>query len=145
MAGDLHTLIRLGKWEVDEKRRVLGELLRQLYALEEQARLLESRLVEEQRVAAAKPSEAGYLYGAYAKAVVDRRESLARAIASQESQVEAAQEALRVAHGDLKKYEMVQEERDRLAAEERDRKEQIVLDEIGLRGFVRRRGRTREG
>ncbi len=133
MAKDLHTLIRLNKWQVDEKRRALGELLQQLYVLENALKALGEELKREQQAAAQSPDEAGFLYGYYADAVIQRREILEEAIRQQEVKVEEAQEELREAMGELKKYELVQEERDREAAKEEERKEQAVLDEIGLR------------
>ena len=48
MAKDLNNLIQIHEWEVDEKRRKLGELLRLLDNLEAQAAALEDELVREQ-------------------------------------------------------------------------------------------------
>lgn len=142
---DLHTLIRIREWDVDEKRRILGELLKTLYGLEEQARKLEADFREEQRIAAASPAEAGFCYGVYAHTVIERREELARLIAGAEARVAKAQDRLRAAHGELRKFEMAQERRDKEALAERDRKDQAILDEIGIRGYLRRRGQRRSG
>lgn len=142
---DLHTLIRVREWDVDEKRRSLGEILKRLYALEEQARELEASFREEQRIAAASPSEAGFFYGTYAHTVIERREELARLIAEAETRVAKAQDRLRAAHGELRKFEMAQDRRDKEALAERERKDQAIQDEIGIRGFLRRRGQRRAG
>nr|MBC8239921.1 hypothetical protein [Alphaproteobacteria bacterium] len=73
MAKDLHNLIQIHEWDVDEKRRKLGELLRLLDNLEAQARALEAELAREQKTAQESPGEAGFLYGDYAENVIDRR------------------------------------------------------------------------
>jgi len=138
---DLHSLIRLNDWQVDEKRRVLAELFAAAEALEAKARKLEQDLINEQKVAAESPAEAGLLYGYYAKAVIDRREALAVAIAEAERQVIEARDLLREAYRELKKYEVAQEHRDTREASENGRREQIQLDDVGIQGFIRRKMR----
>lgn len=132
MARDLHNLIHIHEFEVDEKRRKLGELLRLLSNLEAQARALEAELVQEQAEAQKNPAEAGHLYGAYAEAVIDRRERIQQSIAQMEQAVDEAREDLRVSFIELKKYEVAQENRDRKRATELERQERMELDEIGL-------------
>lgn len=140
--GDLHNLIRLGEWQVDEKRRQLGQLMRVLDDLEDRARRLEQELIEEQHVAARAPNEAGFLYGNYAEAVIERRERLKESIAMAEAEVARARDELREAYRDLKKYEIAQRNRDQKAAAEAARKEQLVLDELGLQGYRSRQSLT---
>ncbi len=139
MAKDLRNIIRLHEWHVDEKRRELGSWLHQVEMLEAQARNLEEELKREQYSAAAAPVEAGFLYGNYARQVIERRHEIAEALAKSEEAVVTVREALRDAHQELKKYEIAKANRDRLAAEELDRKEQITLDELGIQAHRRRR------
>jgi flagellar export protein FliJ len=131
----LQTLIRLHEWKVDEKRRQLGELIRLLDGLEEQARRLEEEVAREQKVAAAAPTGAGYTYGDYALAVIERRERLKESIAQAEKAVEQAREELRAAYRELKSFQVTQANRRRREEDERNRREQAVLDEIGLQTF----------
>ncbi len=139
MAGNLNSLIRLHEWRVDEKRRALGDLLGVVADLEQQARRLEEDLKKEQGVARASPDEAGYLYGNYAHAVILRRERIAQSIAATERKIAAAREALNDAYRNLKKYELVQGARDTREARERERAEQMVLDELGAQAYRQRR------
>jgi flagellar export protein FliJ len=132
MAKDLKSLIRLHKWIVDEKRRTLGELLRMLGELEQRARDLEDEVVREQKIARGAPDSAGYLYGNYAEAVIQRRERLKQSIARTEVEIEAARQELSEAYRDLKKYEVAQQVRDRRAATEAARRELILLNDIGI-------------
>lgn len=140
MAKDLHNLIRLNEWEVDEKRRKLGELLRLMANLEAQAKALEEELVREQAQAADQPVEGGILYGAYAENVIDRRERIKESMDQMEVAIEEAREELRVAYLELKKYEVAQENRDRRMAREAARRETMEYDEIGIETFRRASG-----
>lgn len=138
MAKGLATLVRVNEWTVDEKRRTLGQRLRELDALELARVRLEEEVVAEQRAAAESPNEAGLLYGHYAKGVIHRREQFDAAIKSKEKEVAVAREKLNEAYRELKKYEVIRDNRDRREREERDRKDQILLDELGIENYRRR-------
>ena len=139
MAEHLATFVRLHEWRVDQKRRKLGELLRLLDDLESRRVRLEQEVKDEQRVAAGAPDVAGYLYGTYAQAVIDRRHRIAESIAKATEEVEAAREELREAYRELKKFEITQASRNRREAAEQERKDQADLDEVGLQGHRIRR------
>jgi flagellar export protein FliJ len=139
VANELHSLIRLHRWGVDEKRRRLAELLRVAAGLEDRGRRLEAEIKNEQAVAGASPVEVGFIYGNYAEAVIGRRQRIAGSIAGTEVEIAAAREELGDAYRELKKYEIAQDERDKRQAEELSRKEQIILDELGIKGFLQKR------
>ncbi len=140
MAKDLHTLIRFNEWSVDQRRRDLGEVLGALADLESSLHRLGEELVREQRAVQASPEEAGFFYGNYANAVIDRRNHINTGIANMEQQVAEAREKLDEAYRELKKYEVAQETRDLRQAREEARKEQIELDEIGLQTHRQKHG-----
>ncbi len=140
MAKDLHTLIRLNEWSVDERRRELGQVLQSLADLEDGLHRLGEELAREQQVVQASPDEAGFFYGNYANAVIDRRDHLKNGIARMEDEVAKAREKLNDAYRDLKKYEVVQENRDLRAAQEEAREERITLDELGLQVYRAKHG-----
>jgi len=139
---DLHNLIRLHDWQVEEKQRQLAGLVGAVAALEDRARRLEEELLHEQKVAAAAPAEIGLYYGNFAKAAIERRRMLAKAIAEAEAETAAARDKLREAYRELKKYAVAQDHRDVREAAERDRKEQIFLDELGMQTFLRKSPRS---
>jgi flagellar FliJ protein len=139
VARKLQNLIRIHQWRVDENRRKLADLQRLLDELLAQARRLEEELVREQRIAAASPGEAGYLYSGYARTVITRRETLAHSIERTEQEVAAARNELHESYRELKKYELTQANRDLMEARATARKETAVLDEIGLQTFIRQR------
>ena len=145
MARSLNTLVKVRAWDVDGKRRALGVLLRRLDDLEASAIALEAGLRDEQRIAADSPGEAGFLYGAYARAVIERRETLARAVVQVEAEIAVAREELREAYRELKKFEVTRDNRLEREARERNRVEQIELDEIAIEGHRRKTRLQRPG
>lgn len=138
MGKDLHNLIRLHDWQVDERQRALADLLRAVAALEAKVRQLEDDLARERQAAAEAPGEIGIFYGSFAKATIARRRDLEGAIAEAEREVEAARDRLRAAYRELKKYEVVQARRESRRAAERDSREKRFLDEVGIQAFVRK-------
>lgn len=132
MKADLHGIIRLRKWEVDEKRRVLGQLLDREAQIVGALERLQREVEEEGRMASAHVREGGMAFGAYAQRSLQRRDMLLRALEEARKQVEQARDAMAEAFKDLKTLELTQEARDTAAREEQDHKEQLVLDEIGL-------------
>ena len=132
MPKGLHTLIRINKWEVDQRRRELGNLLGTLAALKGNLQGIEKEVSLEQGVAQASPEEAGLFYGSYAKTVIERRHQLNDSVAQMEVQIAAAREELNAAYRELKKCEVVQQNRDTRETRELARREQETLDELGL-------------
>jgi flagellar FliJ protein len=138
MAEDLKNIIRIHEFGVDEKRRDLGELLKLMGDLEQSQRDLVAEVINEQRIAASMPGEADLCYGIYAQNVIIRRERMAESIIQMEVKVGDARDALSEAYMDLKKYEIAQENREKRAALEEGRREQSILDEIGLNAHRRK-------
>jgi flagellar FliJ protein len=138
MAKGLATLVRVNEWTVDEKRRTLGQRMRELDGLEQARIRLEEEVVAEQRAAAQSPNEAGLLYGSYANGVIHRREQFAAAIRAKEQEVAVAREQLNDAYRELKKFEVIRDTRVRREREERERRDQLLLDELGIENYRRR-------
>ena len=138
MAKGLTTLARLTKWTVDQRRRALGALLRELEDLETSRRGLDTELVQEQSAAADNPDEAGLLYGTYAEGYVNRRDIMDGSIRAKKAETENALEELNESYRELKKYEVARDNRSRLELVEEVRHEQIELDDIGIETYRRK-------
>jgi flagellar FliJ protein len=127
----LKTLIRLSKFNVDDKRRVLTALQDREEQIIEDIRQGEIQLKEEQRLASEDATGIGYLYGAYHKAWMHRRDHMHQALAAVRAEIEVARDELAEAFRQLKTYEITQANREKREREDADRKEQIFLDEVG--------------
>jgi flagellar export protein FliJ len=133
------TLIRLKKFQVDEKRRRVAQIESMMADFDRMTNDLNREIaLEQDRSGIHDPTH--FAYPTYAKAAMTRRDNLVRSKAELAGQLQEAQEALAAAFEDLKKAELL-EERDRAndRAAEASR-EQAEMDRIGLM-----RGRMRPG
>lgn len=128
------TLIRLKRFQVDEKRRQVAQIERMIAEFQRMAADLEREIKSEQdRTGIHDPAH--YAYPTYAKAAITRRENLARSSDELKLQLADAQHALSEAFEELKKVELLDERdqvRERTAEDARD---QVELDRIGLMGL----------
>ncbi len=129
---DLHTLIRLRKWDVDEKQRALAVLLRQEEDVIERQAALETEVENEIAFTATLPADQRGTLAAYLKRCDDFRQRLLEILAEVRRQIAAAQSELAEAYRRLKTFEVTQEARDAAAAAEENRQEVIELNELGL-------------
>ena len=125
------TLIRLKKFQVDERRRRVAQIEAMVAEFERMAADLEREItLEQERAGIHDPAH--YAYPTYAKAAIGRRENIKRSKEDLTSQLEAAREALGDAFNELKKVELIEERdqaRERAAEAAR---EQAELDQVGL-------------
>jgi len=125
------TLIRLKKFQVDEKRRKVAQIETMIAEFERMAGDLEREIkVEQDRAGIHDPGH--FAYPTYAKAAINRRENLKRSADELRVQLEDAKASLGEAYEDLKKVELLDErdqarEREAVAAAE-----QADLDGIAL-------------
>lgn len=125
------SLIRLHKFQVDEKRRKVAELELMLAEFRQRERDLEAQVEAEQRKAGIS-DVAHFAYPMFAKSVIRRRENILESIDGIERQLEAAKDELAGAFRELKKYELLESGRKRKVRKEAMRVEQSDLDEIAL-------------
>ena len=129
------TLIRLKKFQVDDKRRRVVQIEGMIAEFDRMASDLEREIqVEQDRAGINDPGH--YAYPTYAKAAINRRDNLKRSADELKAQLDDAKAALGEAFEELKKVELL-DERDQMR--ERavdDAREQAELDRIGLVGAV---------
>jgi flagellar protein FliJ len=125
------TLIRLRKFQVDEKRRKVAQIETMIIEFGRMAADLEREIrVEQDRAGIHDPGH--FAYPTYAKAAITRRENLQRSADELRTQLEDAKMALGEALDELKKVELL-DERDQMrerAAE--NAAEQPELEAIAL-------------
>jgi flagellar FliJ protein len=132
------TLIRLRKFQVDEKRRRVAQIESMVADFDRMATDLEREIdTEQSRAGITDPTH--FAYPTYAKAALVRRDNLKRSADELKGQLEDARMHLAEAFEELKKVELLDERdqmRERVAENARD---QAEMDRIGmLRGAVGR-------
>lgn len=125
----LDGLIRLQKFKVDEKQRVLTELRATRADLRSRAKDLEEEVEREKKLAVSGKYQ--QLYGAYAHGVIERRKNIQRSIGDLEAPINEVREALTELFQELKRYEIASERRKQEIALVEQRKEEAELNEIG--------------
>ncbi|CCG06734.1 hypothetical protein [Pararhodospirillum photometricum] len=137
MGKDLHTLIRLRKFEVDERRRDLGVLLQRQAALEAEGRALDAEFAREVSFAQQNPAF-GLTLGAYVSHFRWRKDDLLEREHQLDEDILEAREALAEAYRTLKTIEVTQENRENRERQEREHKDQLFLDEVAQDRYRRR-------
>jgi flagellar FliJ protein len=125
------TLIRLKKFQVDEKRRKVAQIETMIAEFERMAGDLEREIrVEQDRAGIHDPCH--FAYPTYAKAAIARRENLKRSANELRTQLEDAKLALGDAFDELKKVELLDERDQAREREAENAIEQAELDSIAL-------------
>ncbi|MBO4520791.1 MAG: flagellar export protein FliJ [Alphaproteobacteria bacterium] len=144
MAGkDLRTLIRVHKFELDEKQRKLGNLLRFEQALQNRKILLAKRFIEEEQAANTSPV-AAITFGAYVDWHIEENKRVDRAIEETRQEILLMRDEIIEAYQELKTLEITQDNRDKRELAELERKTNAMLDEIGLTLHRRRQEQEKE-
>ena len=125
------TLIRLKKFQVDEKRRRVAQIEGMIADFQRMSVDLEREINSEQeRAGINDPSH--FAYPTYAKAAMQRRENLQRSADDLKIQLESATGALAEAFEEMKKIELLDERDQMRERAEENAREQAELDAIGL-------------
>ena len=126
------SLIRLKKFQVDERRRQVAQIEMMVADFERMASELDQQIeIEQQKTGIS--DIAHFAYSTFAKAAMMRRDNLLASANDMKVKLEAAQDAMAEAVEDLKKVELLdQREQDREGVAEA-RIEQAEYDEMGRR------------
>ncbi|MBL4801485.1 MAG: flagellar FliJ family protein [Emcibacter sp.] len=127
MAG----MIRLHKWQLDEKRRNMSELEKMRADLQQNLIDLQVELISEQKKVSASPV-VSISYAGYAQQVMARRMNIVNSILEVDVSIEGMKDELADAFKELKKYEVVEQRERQRKLTERDRAQQAELDEMAL-------------
>lgn len=129
------SLIRLKRFQVDEKRRQVVQIEMMVAEFERMAAELDDQIIAEQKRSGISDIT-HFAYPTFAKAAMARRDNLLESANELRGQLDAAQAALSEAVEDMKKIELM-EERDHMRERTaQDAAEQEELDEVAGRiGF----------
>jgi flagellar protein FliJ len=125
------TLIRLKKFQVDEKRRKAAQIEGMIAEFDRMAGDLDREIKTEQERAGIH-DPAHFAYPTYAKAAMQRKENLKRSADELRVQLDEAKAALAEAFEELKKVELLDERDQARERAEENAREQTDLDAIGI-------------
>jgi len=128
------TLIRLKKFQVDEKRRKVAQIEAMMAEFDRIATELDREIkLEQDRAGIHDPAH--FAYPTYAKAAMGRRENLKRSSDELKGQLDDAKAMLGEAFEELKKVEMLDERDHAREKAEQNAREQSELDRIAAMRF----------
>jgi flagellar export protein FliJ len=130
------SLIRLKKFQVDEKRRQVAQIEMMINDFERMASELDQQIeIEQTKTGIA--DVAHFAYSTFAKAALTRRDNLLNSASDMKGKLEAAQDGLAEALEDLKKVELLDQREHQREKDEQLKIEQQEYDEIGRLRFSR--------
>lgn len=135
MSG-LENLVRVHQWILDEKRQRLAGLQQLLDRMAGDLEILEEKLAAE-REAAGRSLDGALAFQTIIAAALERRDKLRHSIANLEQEIETARDEVGEAFQELKRYQTAQGIQQRQEVEQRRRRENLTLDEMGV-GLYRR-------
>jgi flagellar protein FliJ len=128
------SLIRLKKFQVDEKRRQVSQIEMMVADFERMAGELDQQIEIEQAKTGIS-DVAHFAYSTFAKAALARRDNLLASASDMREKLETAQDALAEAIEELKKVELLDQREHQREAAEQLKVEQSEYDEIGRLRF----------
>ena len=134
----LDSLIRVKKHRVDEKQKALGRLYREMEELQAEKQTVLDAQEKERLIAEEMASDVSVQqsYAAFKERVKARLNGIKQKEARLETRILVAQDDIKDAFADLKKVEIVDENRKEKEKKERLKKENETLDEIGITRFL---------
>ncbi len=133
------SLTRVHNWILNEKRQKLAGIDELIEKMKIDLQHLEDEIESENKAATAS-IEGTIAFPAFVAASLERRRRQRQTIAELEKSAEAAREEVHAAFQDVKKYQHAEELEARQKRDERSRREQIELDELGT--VIFRRGQA---
>ena len=126
------SLIRLKRFQVDEKRRQLAQIESMIAEFNRMADELDDQIRSEQeRVGITDVTH--FAYPTFAKAAADRRDNLRNSAHELDDQLQRAQDELSEAIEELKKFEQLEERDQQRERTAQELAEQDQLDEVAAR------------
>ncbi|OAM76125.1 flagellar export protein FliJ [Devosia elaeis] len=136
MKSRSESLIRLKKFQVDEKRRQVAQIEMMIADFERMASELDQQ-IEIEHTKTGINDVAHFAYSTFAKAALTRRDNLLASANDMKSKLEAAQDALAEALEDLKKVELLDQREHQRERDEQNKIEQAEYDEVARLRFRR--------
>ena len=136
MKSRSESLIRLKKFQVDEKRRQVAQIEMMVADFERMASELDQQ-IEIEHTKTGISDVAHFAYSTFAKAALTRRDNLLNSANDMRGKLETAQDGLAEALEDLKKVELLDQREHQREKDAQLKVEQSEYDEIGRLRFSR--------
>ncbi|MCB2081389.1 MAG: flagellar FliJ family protein [Hyphomicrobiales bacterium] len=133
----IRTLIKLAKQNLDVKRQELVQIQEKQDEYHAKNRQLENELAQEKIRARDLPPELNR-FDIYLARVRDRQNSLRAAAQKLQPQIERLQGDITEAFAELKKFEILLEQKEKEEAEAEQKRETIMLDEVAIELYRRK-------
>lgn len=140
MKNSLKTLSRIEKFKIDEHRKILNTYLTEEERILKDLRHLFLEFEREKTFV----SQNGCIgdFGAYLKRYMAFKEYLEKTLQDVRHKIEEEREMIADMFKEQKTFEIVDENRKKLAQKEEDLKDQKMLDEIGTNTYIKRNKQT---
>lgn len=132
----LKTLIRLQRRTLNELRKQLGDLERQRAQLIQASLRLSEELQHEIDLATALP-EMGNFFGNFSQRIQRRQQDISKEVRKVDLAAEEVRKKIAEAFSETKKYEIALDNWNRMQLAEQNRKDTILLDDMGIQQFRR--------
>lgn len=132
----IETLIKVSKQELDTKRKELKEIEEQKQQLLKWQKEMDDELKREEKFAAENP-HVSMTFDSYRQMVNKRQQNMQIALHDIANQIEAVTTQISQLFGEVKKYEIVQQQKLTQLLKEQKKKEAKALDEIALNNYLK--------
>jgi flagellar protein FliJ len=134
----LTNLVRIHRWQLDEKRRQFAQLEKLRADLGRQEQKLADEMAAEQ-AAAEKAGASATTYPAYLQEARNRQKRVTDSIAEVERQMLAAQQDIAEAYSEVKKYETALAHMEKREVAKRERTQRIIQDDLAMDIYRRKK------
>lgn len=138
--ADLESLIRVRRHAVEQKQKFLAELYRQAESFAARKKKLEEEMAREREATDSLGTlDAPLIFARYADGVKKKIALLDREVEKLEPRIRLAQEDVRTAFAELKKIEIIDDNRKAQEKSAAQKREDRMYDEIGIERFRRQK------
>ena len=135
MKNSLQVLNRIQKFNIDEQRKILADLVNRQDVLQAQLEQLNQAFEQEKEFARSNSGMGDF--GAYVKRYMQQREKLESQIAALDAKIEQERDVMADMFKEQKTYEIVDRQRTERREKEDELKTQMALDEIGTNTYIK--------
>ena len=136
MIEGLENLIRLRKWELDEARRILAEMLEERDEMVRRINAIDAEMADQSKNSGLEVFATSL--GAYMEGSRKQQQLIYDEMVKKDSLIEEQQEKVSESFRELKTYEIALEQQEKKKAQKLAKFEQDMLDEQGLQRFLQK-------